>query len=91
MAASVHPPIASFRLSRNQRITSIRLWQARTTMVASVSQARERGDQGYHAGGRVQLLRSQDRDGEGITVVSRRESERMPAVRKLLEVSGNWR
>lgn len=25
MAASVHPPIASFRLSRNQRITSIRL------------------------------------------------------------------
>jgi len=51
MAASVHPSIASFRLPRTQRISSIRLWQARTTMVASVSQARERGGQGFHARG----------------------------------------
>jgi len=64
-------------------------------MVASVSQARERGDQGFHVGigvrRRVPLFRSRNRDGEGIAVVSRREGERMPAVRKLLEVSGNWR
>lgn len=93
IATSVYPPIATLLPSlvfhNRRRIFSIRSWQTYTT-IGSVSQARECDDQGSYIYG-AQERRNPFYRERGIAVVSRRDGERAPAVRKLLEVSGNWR
>lgn len=94
-AASVHSPSLLSSLPQSANILDTSLAGTYYNGCLGFPGARARWPRLLHAARRVDtsapLFRPRNRDGMGIAVVSRREGERMPAVRKLLEVSGNWR